>query len=58
MTAAGAHVVEGLLQKSSQPCSLGAREMTYHARFGGPLLRLEKDGLVLAALCALFLDSR
>jgi hypothetical protein len=31
---------------------------TYHARLGGPLLRLEEDGFVLAALCALFLDAR
>lgn len=30
----------------------------YHARLGGPLLRLEEDGFVLAALCALFLDAR
>lgn len=38
-----------------------ARELVrniYHARLGGPLLRLEEDGFILAALCALFLDTR
>lgn len=29
-----------------------------HARVGRPLLALEEDSLVLAALCALLLDAR
>jgi hypothetical protein len=54
MAASGAHVIKGL-DKSDSLAS--THEKTYHARLGGPLLRLEEDGFVLAALCALFLDA-
>jgi hypothetical protein len=36
----------------------GANIVKGHARLGGSLLRLEEDGFVLAALCALLLDAR
>jgi hypothetical protein len=56
-TAAAAHVVKCLLVVRHTNMKRYA-EATHHAGCGGSLLRLEVDGLVLAAVHALLLNAR